>query len=67
MDLLISFAEHVHFGLNPLTDSPTWSKWGGLSAPVTGQLVVDLNNDGADDVVLESLTEQTTYILANRP
>jgi len=38
MDLLISFAEHVHFGLNPLTDSPTWSKWGGLSAPVTGQL-----------------------------
>jgi hypothetical protein len=42
-----------------------WSIWHGSPTPVTQLLVVDLDDDGIDDVVIASSAEQQTYILAN--
>lgn len=64
-DLALAFGDQLHFGLGPLTSSAVWSSWQDSPSPLTQLLVVDLNDDGDDDVVLASSVEQLTYILAN--
>lgn len=61
-DLMISFGDSLYFGLNPLTDTGSWSQW-PTTASIKAQLVLDINNDSIDDAIF---SDDVTYVLHNR-